>query len=104
MQRPGLLQRIALDIFILRNLAKVLRKARNVNSNLPALIDDWASSIYKEMSYINELRNAEEFANLFSHYPEVCSPPCVDCAAPSTDCATEALIHCPASILVSFTW
>lgn len=71
-QRPGLLPAIALDIFILRNCAKVFRKAKNTNSDLAALIDEWASSIYREMSYINELSNAVEFKQLFSHYPEVC--------------------------------
>ena len=70
-QRPHLLPTIALDIFILRNAAKALRRARRLNSNLPSLIDDWASSIYREMSYRNELANADEFRSLFSHYYEV---------------------------------
>ena len=70
-QRPGLLQRIALDIFILRNCAKFVRRWKRTNSNLPALIDDWASSIYREMSYVNELQNAETFKELFAHYTEV---------------------------------
>lgn len=77
-QRPGLLPTIALDIFILRNLAQFVRRWKKTNSNLAALIDDWASSIYREMSYRQELRNAEEFARLFSHYPEARPPaPCV---------------------------
>lgn len=42
-----------------------------MNSNLPVLIDDWASSIYREMSYRNEAANALEFKTLFSHYKEV---------------------------------
>ena len=74
-QRPHLLPTIALDIFILRNAAKALRRARRLNSNLPALIDDWASSIYREMSYRNELANADEFRSLFSHYYEASPPP-----------------------------
>jgi predicted unusual protein kinase regulating ubiquinone biosynthesis (AarF/ABC1/UbiB family) len=65
------LQRIALDIFILRNIAKFVRRFKKTNSNLPVLIDEWAGSIYREMSYVNELKNAQEFASLFSHYPEV---------------------------------
>jgi aarF domain-containing kinase len=70
-QRPGLLPAIALDIFILRNCAKVLRQAKSTNSDLAALIDEWAASIYREMSYVNELSNGVEFKQLFSHYPEV---------------------------------
>ena len=70
-QRPRLLEIIALDIFILRNLAKAVRKLRKVNSNLPALIDGWASSIYREMSYRNEATNASKFKALFAHYKEV---------------------------------
>lgn len=100
-QRPHLLPTIALDIFILRNAAKALRRARRLNSNLPSLIDDWASSIYREMSYRNELANAEEFRMLFSHYYEVPPPPvhvplrartpfseprCTSTASPSLPC------------------
>jgi aarF domain-containing kinase len=70
-QRPHLLETIALDIFILRNFAKAVRRLRKLNSNLPSLIDDWASSIYREMSYLNEAANATEFKQLFAHYKEV---------------------------------
>lgn len=70
-QRPRLLEIIALDIFILRNLAKAVRRLRKLNSNLPMLIDDWASSIYREMSYKNEAANAQEFKKLFAHFEEV---------------------------------
>jgi aarF domain-containing kinase len=70
-QRPGLLPLIALDIFILRNLAKFVRRWKKTNSNLPSLIDEWASSIYREMSYRHELTNAVEFKELFAHYTEV---------------------------------
>jgi hypothetical protein len=70
-QRPRLLEIIALDLFILRSLAKAVRRLRKLNSNLPMLIDDWASSIYREMSYRNEASNAREFKELFAHYTEV---------------------------------
>lgn len=79
---------IALDIFILRNLAKFVRRWKKTNSNLPSLIDEWASSIYREMSYRNEIANAIEFKELFAHYKEV-----------QIVCCTTAPGHPPAHCL-----
>ena len=70
-QRPGMLEIIALDIFILRGIAWIIMQYAKTNSNLPALIDEWATSIYREMSYVGEMRNAQEFKSKFAHYTEV---------------------------------
>lgn len=46
-QRPGVAASIALDVFILRKLATAVRRWRRLNSDLPALLDEWAASLFK---------------------------------------------------------
>lgn len=51
MQRPGVVAAIALDTYILRWVAGALRQARKVNTDLPLLVDEWASSLFRELDY-----------------------------------------------------
>jgi aarF domain-containing kinase len=50
-QRPGVVAAIALDTYILRWVAGALRRARKVNTDLPLLVDEWASSLFRELDY-----------------------------------------------------
>ena len=50
-QRPDVVEQIALDVYLLRRLAAFVRKWKKVNSNLPLLIDEWATSLFKEVDY-----------------------------------------------------
>lgn len=50
-QRPDVVEQIALDVYLLRKLASFVRSWKKVNSNLPLLIDEWASSLFKEVDY-----------------------------------------------------
>lgn len=47
-QRPGVQAAISLDIFILRILGGVARRAARLNTDLQAVIDEWASSLFRE--------------------------------------------------------
>ncbi|GIL84429.1 hypothetical protein Vretimale_15898 [Volvox reticuliferus] len=73
-QRPRVAQMIAQDVYILRILAGWLRKARRLNTDLPALVDEWASSLFRELNYRTEAANARRFKELFSHLPQVYVP------------------------------
>lgn len=73
-QRPGVATSIALDVYILRKLAKVVKKARKLNSDLPALLDEWALSLFKELDYRVEAENGERFKELFGEMPGVYVP------------------------------
>ena len=73
-QRPGVKTSIALDVLVLRQLAGIVRKWRNVNSDLPALIDEWAASLFKELDYCEEAQNGIKFAELYSHLDGVYVP------------------------------
>ncbi|PNW73593.1 hypothetical protein CHLRE_13g565260v5 [Chlamydomonas reinhardtii] len=73
-QRPRVAQMIAQDVYILRILAGWLRTARRFNTDLPALVDEWASSLFRELDYRIEADNARRFKALFSHLPQVYVP------------------------------
>uniref|UniRef100_A0A2P2M0L7 Putative aarF domain-containing protein kinase At1g71810ic n=1 Tax=Rhizophora mucronata TaxID=61149 RepID=A0A2P2M0L7_RHIMU len=46
-QRPGVAAAIALDILILRFMAGVVKKAGKFNSDLQAVVDEWALSLFR---------------------------------------------------------
>lgn len=74
-QRPGLAQRIALDTYILRQLAIwTMQIFKQVRSDLVGIMDEFAARIFEEMDYTQEGRNAERFAQLYGHLPDVYVP------------------------------
>ncbi|KAK3018370.1 hypothetical protein RJ639_003960 [Escallonia herrerae] len=46
-QRPGVQAAISLDILILRYLAGLIRRAGKFNTDLQAVVDEWASSLFR---------------------------------------------------------
>ncbi|XP_050269267.1 uncharacterized aarF domain-containing protein kinase At1g71810, chloroplastic isoform X2 [Quercus robur] len=46
-QRPGIQAAISLDMLILRFLAGLLRRAGKLNTDLQAVVDEWASSLFR---------------------------------------------------------
>ena len=74
-QRPGLARRIALDIYILRRLAQwTQNNIKRVRSDLVAIMDEFGTRIFEEMDYSQEGRNAERFAKLYGHLPDIYVP------------------------------
>jgi predicted unusual protein kinase regulating ubiquinone biosynthesis (AarF/ABC1/UbiB family) len=74
-QRPGLAQSIALDMYILRRLAAwAMKNIKRIRSNLVAIADELATRIFEEMDYTQEGRNAERFAELYGHLPDIYVP------------------------------
>ncbi|HEY9798630.1 MAG TPA: AarF/ABC1/UbiB kinase family protein [Leptolyngbyaceae cyanobacterium] len=74
-QRPGLAQSVALDVYILRRLAQLVQKnIKRVRSDLVAIMDEFATRIFEEMDYSQEGRNAERFAKLYGQLPDVYVP------------------------------
>lgn len=64
-QRPGVAASIALDVFILRQLAVVIRRWRKLNTDLPLLLDGWAASLFTELDYRQEAANGIRFKELY---------------------------------------
>ncbi|KAJ3677340.1 hypothetical protein LUZ60_003064 [Juncus effusus] len=73
-QRPGVKAAISLDIYILRYLAGILRRAGKLNTDLQALIDEWASSLFREMDYRAEARNGIKFRELYGGFKDILVP------------------------------
>ncbi|XP_042402546.1 uncharacterized aarF domain-containing protein kinase At1g71810, chloroplastic-like [Zingiber officinale] len=73
-QRPGVQAAIALDIFILRYIAGVVRRAAKLNTDLQAVLDEWASSLFREMDYRAEAMNGLKFRKLFGGLRDVVVP------------------------------
>ncbi|NES17816.1 MAG: AarF/ABC1/UbiB kinase family protein [Symploca sp. SIO3E6] len=74
-QRPGLAQRIALDVYILRSLAGWIKnRFKQIRSDLVAIMDEFGARIFEEMNYTKEGQNAERFAQLYGHLPDIYVP------------------------------
>ncbi|KAF5749304.1 hypothetical protein HS088_TW04G01271 [Tripterygium wilfordii] len=73
-QRPGVQAAIALDILILRFIAGVIKKARKFNTDLQAVVDEWASSLFREMDYKKEANNGRKFRELYGGIQDVLVP------------------------------
>lgn len=74
-QRPGLSQQITLDIYILRQLAAwANRNFKRIRSDLVSIMDEFGARIFEEMDYTHEGRNAERFAQLYGHLPDIYIP------------------------------
>lgn len=74
-QRPDLIQKIALDLYIGRQLAAWAKKTfKLVRSDLVAILDEFGSRIFEEMDYIQEGRNAERFERLYGNIPDIYIP------------------------------
>nr|XP_043606859.1 uncharacterized aarF domain-containing protein kinase At1g71810, chloroplastic [Erigeron canadensis] len=73
-QRPGVQAAISLDILILRTLAGLIRRAGKFNTDLQAVVDEWASSLFREMDYVNEAKNGIRFRELYGSLKDVMVP------------------------------
>ena len=74
-QRPGLSQRITLDLYILRGLAAwATNSIGRIRSDLVGIMDEFGARIFEEMDYAHEGQNAERFAELYGHLKDVYVP------------------------------
>jgi predicted unusual protein kinase regulating ubiquinone biosynthesis (AarF/ABC1/UbiB family) len=74
-QRPGLAENIALDLYILRGLAAWAKKnIGRIRSDLVAIMDEFGERIFEEMDYTKEGLNAERFKKLYGHLPDIYVP------------------------------
>ncbi|KAL0284710.1 UNVERIFIED_CONTAM: putative aarF domain-containing protein kinase, chloroplastic [Sesamum angustifolium] len=62
-QRPGVRAAISLDILILHYLAGVIRRARKFNTDLQAVVDEWASSLFRLYGSIQDVLVPEMYVD-----------------------------------------
>jgi len=67
-QRPGVLETVTVDLFIIRRIGLFLRRfpAITKRADVVALLDEWAARFFEELDYVREGRNATKFARICS--------------------------------------
>lgn len=75
-QRPNLRPVISLDLYLMRWAADWLSPwlPLNLGHDLTLIVDEFGSKIFEEIDYLNEAKNAEQFAANFAGDPEVKVP------------------------------
>ena len=73
-QRPGLARSIPRDMYILRAAARFLKKTLPLRSDLVAIVDEFAGSLFEELNYVNEGANAARFKALYANIPGLVVP------------------------------
>ena len=76
MQRPGLAEQIALDIFLLRGLAVWVHDTfkQYIRTDVVGILDEFAGRLFEEMDYNQEGRNAEKFEQLYGSLRNIYVP------------------------------
>lgn len=81
-QRPGVAESVALDCYIVRALASIGTKLLGSRTDFRLAVDEYASRLFEELDYSNELRNIEQFRSLYGDmegiylprvFPQYCS-------------------------------
>jgi predicted unusual protein kinase regulating ubiquinone biosynthesis (AarF/ABC1/UbiB family) len=75
-QRPNIARIVETDLKALRVVGKWLMLYRPISrsANVPALIEEFTRTLYEEMDYVNEGKNAEKFAENFKDQENVRVP------------------------------
>ena len=75
-QRPRIQQIVEADLAAIRTAGSWLQRFKSVrrHANVPALIDEFSRSLYEELDYLCEGKNAEHFARNFAAQHDVVVP------------------------------
>jgi predicted unusual protein kinase regulating ubiquinone biosynthesis (AarF/ABC1/UbiB family) len=68
-QRPDIGNQIALDMHLLREVAPVLKRAFNLNTDTVGTVDAWGTGFVDELDYLQEAENAEVFIESIAGTP-----------------------------------
>eukprot|EP00189_Rhodosorus_marinus_P007787 CAMPEP_0184751782 /NCGR_PEP_ID=MMETSP0315-20130426/43229_1 /TAXON_ID=101924 /ORGANISM="Rhodosorus marinus, Strain UTEX LB 2760" /LENGTH=916 /DNA_ID=CAMNT_0027231069 /DNA_START=350 /DNA_END=3100 /DNA_ORIENTATION=- len=73
-QRPGMADVIALDFYLLRAMAKLLRKYTRSKSDPALLVDDFGLRLFEELDYVRESKNMARFKHLYGNIKGIYIP------------------------------
>ena len=75
-QRPNLRPKLSLDLYLMRILAGWSEPwlPLNLGHDLTLIVDEFGLKLFEEIDYLNEAKNAEQFAQNFAGDPEVKVP------------------------------
>ena len=57
-QRPAVLETVSIDLYIIRRLGLALRNVPQVNTDVVALLDEWAERFFEELDYVRRENDA----------------------------------------------
>jgi len=80
-QRPNIMNQIALDMHLIRDVAPFMKRTFNLNTDFVGVVDTWGAGFVDELDYIEEAINAKTFMEGIEQTPlsgVVFSPPVVD--------------------------
>mmetsp|Transcript_26475 Transcript_26475/g.59718 ORF Transcript_26475/g.59718 Transcript_26475/m.59718 type:complete len:598 (-) Transcript_26475:68-1861(-) len=80
-QRPNIMNQVALDMHLIREVAPVIKRTFNLNTDFVGVVDTWGSGFIDELDYIEEALNAKSFTESIKQTPlsgVVSSPLVVD--------------------------
>jgi predicted unusual protein kinase regulating ubiquinone biosynthesis (AarF/ABC1/UbiB family) len=60
-QRPNIMNQIALDMHLLREFAPIAKRTFNLNTDAVGTVDAWGAGFVDELDYIQEAENAKYF-------------------------------------------
>lgn len=61
-QRPAVLSNVALDLYMLRSIAPMYQKSKEINTDLVGLVDAWGEGFVNELDYKKEAKATAEFS------------------------------------------
>jgi predicted unusual protein kinase regulating ubiquinone biosynthesis (AarF/ABC1/UbiB family) len=75
-QRPGIESIVKTDLAALQVVARLAMRYRPIRrrADIPALMDEFAETLWEELNYVTEADNAERFAEMFAENDDVRIP------------------------------
>ena len=75
-QRPHIQEIVEADLAALRAVGRWLQRFKSIrrHADVPSLIEEFSRSLYEEIDYLHEGKNAERFARNFKNLPRVVVP------------------------------
>ncbi|KAL7442870.1 hypothetical protein ACHAXH_009435 [Discostella pseudostelligera] len=80
-QRPNIMNQIALDMHLIREVAPIIKRTFNLNTDFVGIVDTWGVGFVDELDYIEEAINGKSFTESIQQTPMsgvVFAPPVVD--------------------------
>lgn len=68
-QRPNIMNQIALDMHLLREFAPIARRTFNLNTDTVGTVDAWGSGFVDELDYMQEAENGKYFMSRIKETP-----------------------------------
>ena len=95
MQRPGVLETVSIDLYIIRTFGLFVRQFPQVRLDIVALLDEWATRFFEELDYVKEGNNGTLFAQqMAKDLPQVRTPLCTFSCTICCTCAAASVHAC----------